>query len=79
MFWFNPKALRPLERLDTGVFGAFQFEEEAGQRDGTLAHSIERIFVDVALSCGYSVSDFKKPGEVLNTDDLRNSLIIEGE
>jgi|GEM_PF-2747066 len=52
MFWFRPAALKSLlakkEILD-------DFEEEAGQLDGTLAHAVERIIHVVAEANGYKV------------------------
>jgi|GEM_PF-1327272 len=41
MFWARTAALRPL--LDTG-FSVADFPPEAGQKDGTFAHAIERLF-----------------------------------
>jgi lipopolysaccharide biosynthesis protein len=48
MFWLRPAALRPL--LDAHL-GMLDFEAEAAQRDGTLAHAVERTF-DLAASAG---------------------------
>jgi len=41
MFWARTAALRPL--LDTG-FSLADFPAEAGQKDGTFAHAVERLF-----------------------------------
>ena len=41
MYWFRLAALAPL--LDDGFVSLDEFEMEAGQLDGTLAHAIERI------------------------------------
>ena len=40
MFWCKPKILKPI--LDWGI-GWEDFDQEAGQIDGTVAHSIERL------------------------------------
>ena len=51
MFWFKPAALTPI--FESGL--TFEdFPEEAGQLDGTIAHAIERIFLHVAASQGFS-------------------------
>ena len=51
MFWFKPQALAPL--LDSGL--TFEdFPEERGQIDGTLAHAIERAFLFIVESAGFS-------------------------
>ena len=61
MFWFKPKALAPL--FDCGL--TFDdFPEECGQVDGTLAHAIERAFLFIVETSGFSwvkvTSDEKK-------------------
>jgi lipopolysaccharide biosynthesis protein len=48
MFWLRPAALRPL--LDAHL-DVLDFEAEAAQRDGTLAHAVERTF-DLAAAAG---------------------------
>ncbi|MDG2525653.1 glycoside hydrolase family 99-like domain-containing protein [Stenotrophomonas sp. HITSZ_GD] len=52
MFWARLEALRPL--LDLHPY-ASEFEAEAGQVDGTLAHAIERLFSLGASASGYRV------------------------
>jgi rhamnosyltransferase len=50
MFWFRPPALTPLAKLPATLL---DFEPEEGQRDGTLAHAIERAFALAARREGY--------------------------
>lgn len=51
MFWFKPKSLAPL--LDSSL--TFDdFPEECGQVDGTIAHAIERAFLFIAETAGYT-------------------------
>lgn len=50
MFWSKVDALRPLFEAE---FLSSDFPEEEGQNDGTLAHVIERAFVEVVKSKGY--------------------------
>jgi lipopolysaccharide biosynthesis protein len=50
MFWFRPAALDGLRAL--GI-QASDFEPEAGQRDATLAHVIERVFSLAASRAGF--------------------------
>lgn len=59
MFWFRPKALQPL--FDLGL-KYNDFISKSNQIDGTLAHSIERLFVLVAEKQGYKYKKilFKK-------------------
>jgi lipopolysaccharide biosynthesis protein len=54
MFWARLAALRPL--LDAHL-GVWEFEDEAGQIDGTLAHAIERVMTPVADTAGYTTKD----------------------
>ncbi|THD08638.1 glycoside hydrolase family 99-like domain-containing protein [Rhodanobacter lindaniclasticus] len=50
MFWARPAALRVL--LDAHL-GVTDFDAEAGQLDGTLAHAIERVFSLAATAAGF--------------------------
>lgn len=52
MYWCRLAALRPL--LDAHLYPS-DFEREAGQIDGTLAHSIERIIEAVVHEAGFDV------------------------
>lgn len=50
MFWARSAALKPLLDLDL----AFDdFDDEAGQKDGTLAHAVERLVFHSAELAGY--------------------------
>lgn len=54
MFWFSPKALLPLFKLE---LSDVDFEREAGQVDGTTAHAIERLFGLSSMKAGMTVVD----------------------
>ena len=60
MFWCRPQALDPLLALD---LKAEDFEEEAGQVDGTLAHVVERLFTLSVERAGFEVG--LSEGEVI--------------
>jgi len=49
MFWFRPKALKPLFNLDLKYS---DFEEGGGKTDGMLAHAVERLFTASAYRSG---------------------------
>ena len=53
MFWFRPAALAALVRL-----GLDDFEDEAGQTDGTFAHVIERMPALASMANGFDVVSF---------------------
>ena len=53
MFWVRLAALRPL--LDAHL-GESEFESEAGQVDGTLAHAVERIFGLCVEAAGFHIA-----------------------
>lgn len=54
MFWFRKDALEP---LSNNLIDEDEFELEAGQLDGTLAHSVERVIGAVAASQNYRLVD----------------------
>ncbi|MHB1530763.1 rhamnan synthesis F family protein [Acidithiobacillus sp.] len=62
MFWCRPAALAPLLMLE---LRGEDFEKEVGQVDGTLAHTIERLFTVSCEKSGLSVED--SSGAVLLT------------
>lgn len=51
MFWARPQALIPLLEYQPEIFS---FEPESGQTDGTLAHTIERMFGIVPAKTGFT-------------------------
>ncbi|SOD18575.1 rhamnan synthesis F family protein [Nitrosomonas ureae] len=53
MFWARTKALQPL--FDTHI-KIEDFAEEAGQKDATFAHCIERLFVLVTRRSGFNAA-----------------------
>lgn len=54
MLWLRPAALRPL--LDAHL-SVEEFEPEAGQLDGTLAHAVERVLTLAAGAGGFRIAD----------------------
>ena len=58
MFWCRTAALRPLLALDLDVG---DFDPEAGQVDGTLAHAIERVFSLSTLRAGLRLTESNAP------------------
>ena len=53
MFWCQGRILQPTRQLSLSID---DFEEEAGQLDGTLAHALERVFGVVATRSGGGIS-----------------------
>lgn len=75
MFWFKPAALSLfVSQLlsDNNYF----FEPELGQRDGTLAHVIERMFCDAVESQGHIVSSTIAPSKPIDKSKSRRNRII---
>jgi lipopolysaccharide biosynthesis protein len=54
MFWCRPRALGGLLELDVADR---EFEDERGQRDGTLAHAMERFLGLLVSGQGFSLGD----------------------
>lgn len=52
MFWFKPSAISPILRLS---LNESDFPFELSQKDGTLAHAIERLICLIASKQGYKV------------------------
>lgn len=63
MFWFRPAALDGLRALNIRTS---DFEEEAGQRDATLAHVIERVFSLAARHAGFYSASTANLDEPIN-------------
>lgn len=74
MFWFAPEALQSLRKIPVEEF---KFEPESGVQDGTLAHSIERIFCSIAKSTGYKVTSVPLAGgDVSESNTLENRVPV---
>ena len=54
MFYARPAALRPLLDLHLDTL---EFEAEAGQTDGTMAHAVERVLALGVRQAGFRVAD----------------------
>ncbi len=72
MFWARTAAIKPL--LDLGL-GFYDFPEEQGQTDGTLAHAIERLFYLVCEEAGFSWMKIAAKGAL---HDQRGSVAVSG-
>ena len=70
MFWIRVEALRPLLSLGLTVES---FPEEVGQTDGTLQHTIERMFVQALRQRGMIIGVLPSNGDLaLHTEGARN-------
>jgi lipopolysaccharide biosynthesis protein len=57
MFWVRLRALRPL--LDAHL-DPWEFDAEAGQIDGTMAHAVDRIIGLAVSAAGFAAEDAAK-------------------
>jgi rhamnosyltransferase len=74
MFWFRPSALAPLASLPTAEL---DFEDEAGQQDGTLAHAIERAFALIAHRSGHRATAIPiAGGDILAQDSMDHGVTV---
>jgi lipopolysaccharide biosynthesis protein len=62
MYWFRLEVFRPL--LDESVVSLSDFELEAGQLDGTLAHAVERVVGCLASRRGWKMEELREAPEV---------------
>lgn len=72
MFWFRPAALGALHARSIALS---EFDPEAGQRDATLAHVIERLFVLWIEQAGFFAGTTRFPGVGLCHDDYEKQGI----
>ncbi|MGB8277873.1 MAG: glycoside hydrolase family 99-like domain-containing protein [Methylovirgula sp.] len=70
MFIARSEALEPILNL---ALGREDFEPEASQVDGTMAHAVERAFAYSALSAGFEVASVVE-GDALSGIALRNAI-----
>jgi lipopolysaccharide biosynthesis protein len=74
MFWFAPKAIKLLHEIPENML---IFEDEDGQRDGTLAHAIERIFSNVATHSNFLSTSIRLAGEDIHQiADMKNTVPV---
>lgn len=71
MFWFRPQIIKPLIK----VININDFEEEKGQIDGTLAHTLERIFCIIAKSLNLKITSIDKPSLLILSENMTKNHI----
>ncbi len=76
MFWARSAALMPI--LSIGL-SFDDFPMEAGQRDGTLAHVIERLYFQICESAGYDWIKVAKPDLLRDTSQRAIDVKNPGE
>lgn len=78
MFWFRPAAFDGLRALNIQTS---EFETEAGQRDATLAHVLERAFSLAARRVGFysaSTADLGRPLDPAQYS-TRGVMVLDGQ
>jgi lipopolysaccharide biosynthesis protein len=76
MYWFRPRALRPL--VSVLPLTSEQFEAEANQEDGTLAHAVERVVPLAARYAGCEVISTDLVPALDSSDQLSERLSPHG-
>ena len=71
MFWFAPKALKLL--IDSICLD--DFEAEAGQQDGTMAHAFERAFTLAAVHSGFRCAAIEHMDAEISARDVHNNRV----
>lgn len=71
MFWARIDALRPMYEMD---LAEWEFEDEAAQVDGTLAHAVERV---IALTASRRKGGLREANEVLGETALARFTFAE--
>ncbi|HSD39710.1 MAG TPA: rhamnan synthesis F family protein [Rhodocyclaceae bacterium] len=75
MFWFAPNALSRLTTLSSDLLC---FDEEHGQKDGTLAHALERVFAQLARGSGYRVGGVEAGGMyIFESDNSADKVLVQ--
>ena len=74
MFWYKPRAMLWLHDIPDELLS---FEDEAGQRDATLAHAFERIFCNIAKHAGYFATSLRADGaDIAALSDVSNTVPV---
>lgn len=74
MFWFKPIAISKIKRLNLSLNN---MEIEKGQRDGTVAHALERLFNLTVISSGFYCTESADPyKKIVRGDDANNRVIV---
>lgn len=74
MFWCRRDALAPLRSLPDHLL---RCEDEAGQRDGTLAHALERVMGLAARHAGFTVTSLPlQGGDIFDEDCSANRVPV---
>src|SRR5262249_49472365 len=74
MFWFRPQALAPV--LDAKLVTE-QFDVEEGQRDGTLAHAVDRFIGLAVKHAGFTIAESDSLGVQPSEVSVQLRLLLE--